>query len=60
MLDEVRKQGYKVNIAMRCESAEAMKAAVAQKLGIGFLYYDAVKAAVERGSFKIIQIRGLL
>src|SRR5215470_15965546 len=59
MMNEVRKQGYKVNIAMRCESPQAIMTAVSQRLGIGFLYYDAVKAAVERGSFKIIQIRGL-
>jgi hypothetical protein len=26
---------------------------------MGFLYYDAVKAAIERGSFRIILIRGL-
>ena len=59
MMNELRKQGYKLNIAMRCESPEAIMTAVSQRLGIGFLYYDAVKAAVERGSFKIIQIRGL-
>ena len=59
MLNALSKQGYKINIAMRCESPEAIKTAVKQKLAIGFLYYDAVKAAVERGSFKIIQIRGL-
>jgi LysR family transcriptional regulator, transcriptional activator of the cysJI operon len=58
-LNALRKQGYKVNIAMRCESPEAVQSAVEQKLGIGFLYYDAVKAAIERGSFKIIQISGL-
>jgi DNA-binding transcriptional LysR family regulator len=59
MLNELKKRGYKLSIAMRCESPEAVKAAVGQGLGIGFLYYDAVKAAVERGSFKIIQIQGL-
>jgi LysR family transcriptional regulator, transcriptional activator of the cysJI operon len=59
VLDGLRKQGYKLDIAMRCESPEAVQSAVAQKLGIGMLYHDAVKAAVERGSFKIISIRGL-
>ena len=44
---------------MRCESPEAVKVAVGQGLGIGLLYHDAVRAAVERGNFKIIQIRGL-
>lgn len=53
------KTGLQDNIAMRCESPEAVQSAVAQKLGIGFLYDDAVKAAIERGSFKLISIRGL-
>jgi DNA-binding transcriptional LysR family regulator len=59
VLKELRKQGYQLNIGMRCESPEAVQSAVAQKLGIGMLYYDAVKAAIERGSFKKIPIRGL-
>ena len=37
----------------------AIKRAVLQRLGLGFLYYDAVRDAVDRGSFKIINIRGL-
>ena len=59
VLNALRKQGYKLNIAMRCESPEAIQKAVTQNLGIGLLYYDALEAAIERGSFKIIQIRGL-
>jgi len=59
VLNALRKQGYQLNIAMRCESPEAVQSAVTQNLGIGLLYYDAVKAAIERGSFKIISIRGL-
>jgi DNA-binding transcriptional LysR family regulator len=58
-LTELKKQGYKLNIAMRCESPEAIKRAVSQRLGIGFLYHDAVRDSIEGGSFKIIQIRGL-
>src|SRR5262245_7980441 len=59
VLNTLRKQGYKLNIAMRCESPEAVQSAVTQNLGIGLLYHHAVKAAIERGSFKRIQIRGL-
>jgi DNA-binding transcriptional LysR family regulator len=59
VLNALRKQGYKLNIAMRCESPEAVQIAVTQNLGIGLLYEDAVRAAIERGSFKIVQIRGL-
>ena len=35
------------------------RALLRKNLGIGLLYYHAVKAAIERGSFKTIQIRGL-
>ena len=59
LLRTLKKPGQKLNIAMACESPEAIKLAVSQRLGIGFLYYDAVRDAVERGSFKIINIRGL-
>jgi DNA-binding transcriptional LysR family regulator len=59
LLATLRQQGYKLNIAMRCESPEAIKRAVSQNLGIGFLYYEAVKEAIDGGSFKLIQIRGL-
>jgi DNA-binding transcriptional LysR family regulator len=59
VLNTLRKQGYKLNIGMRCESPEAVQIAVTQNLGIGFLYHDAVKATIERGSFKTIEIRGL-
>jgi DNA-binding transcriptional LysR family regulator len=58
-LSALRSQGYELNIAMRCESPEAIQRAVSQRLGIGFLYYDAVRDSIERGSFKIINIRGL-
>jgi DNA-binding transcriptional LysR family regulator len=43
VLNTLRKQGYKLNIAMRCESPEAVQSAVTQNLGIGLLYYHAVK-----------------
>jgi DNA-binding transcriptional LysR family regulator len=59
MLNGLRKQGYKLNIGMRCESPAGVQIAVTQNLGIGLLYEDAVKPAIERGSFKILHIRGL-
>jgi DNA-binding transcriptional LysR family regulator len=59
LLMALKKPGHKINIAMACESPDAIKRAVSQRLGIGFLYYDAVRDDVERGSFKILNIRGL-
>ena len=51
LLRTLKQSVQKLTIAMCCESPEAIKKAVSQKLGIGFLYYDAVKAAVEERKF---------
>jgi DNA-binding transcriptional LysR family regulator len=59
LLVALKRPGHKINIAMACESPEAIKRAVSQRLGVGFLYYDAVRDDIERGSFKILNIRGL-
>ncbi len=59
LLTEMKKPGRKISIAMACESPEAIKRAVLQGLGIGFLYYDAVRDSIDRGSFKLVNIRGL-
>jgi LysR family transcriptional regulator, transcriptional activator of the cysJI operon len=59
LLMELKRPGHKTNIAMACESPEAIKQAVIHRLGIGFLYYDAVRDDIERSSFKLVTIRGL-
>ena len=59
MLTALRKQGYKLNIAMQCESPEAIKTAVTKKLGVGILYEDAVKDGLASGVFKKLRISGL-
>ena len=59
MLTALRKQGYKLNIAMQCESPEAIKTAVTKKLGVGILYEDAVKEGLASGVFKKLRISGL-
>ena len=59
MLTALRKQGYKLNIAMQCESPEAIKTAVSKKLGVGILYEDAVKEGLASGVFKKLRISGL-
>ena len=37
---------------MRCDSPEAIKSAVAKRLGVGFLYKDAVREGLASGLFK--------
>jgi len=59
MLSTLRKQGHRLNIAMRCNSPEAIKAAVSKRLGVGILYGDAVKEGLAGGVFKQVHISGL-
>jgi len=59
LLRTLKVAGHKANIAMSCESPEAIKQAVIQGLGIGFLYYDAVRDSIERGNFKLVNIHDL-
>ena len=44
---------------MRCDADAAIKAAVRQKIGVGFLLADSVKAEVEAGEFELVRVRGL-
>jgi len=59
LIRALKAAGQKPNIAMSCESPEAIKRAVIQGLGIGFLYYDAVRDSIDRGNFKLVNIRDL-
>jgi DNA-binding transcriptional LysR family regulator len=51
--------GVELNIALRCESPDAIKAAVRAGIGIGILYEDAVKAEINKGEFKIVKLSDL-
>jgi LysR family transcriptional regulator, transcriptional activator of the cysJI operon len=59
MLSALRKKGYKLNIAMLCDSPEAIKTAVSKKLGVGIMYEDALKDGLAAGVFKQVHISGL-
>ncbi len=59
VLDQLSDLGFKPNIAMRCDSSDALKMAVKKKLGVGILYEDVVRDGVRRGEFKIIKLPGL-
>ena len=59
MLTTLRKQKYKLNITMQCESPEAIKTAVTKKLEVGILYEDAVKEGLASGAFKKLRISDL-
>lgn len=55
-LQQARRKGLKLNIAMRCESPEAVKAFVRTKMGIGLLFQATVEPEVRSGEFKIIKL----
>ena len=59
LLKQMREQGAKPRILMRCDSPEAIKTAVSKKLGVGILYEHLVKDGLTRGVFKRFPIPGL-
>lgn len=54
----LRKRGWVPEIAMRCDSPEAIKAAVRRKMGVGIAFADAVRAEIDSGEFRILKVRG--
>jgi DNA-binding transcriptional LysR family regulator len=57
-LVNLRKHGHRPNIVMRCETPEAIKAAVSELLGVGIVYDGLVKDDLARGLFKALTIQG--
>ena len=58
-LKRLRNQGWTIKIGMRCDTPGAIKAAVRQKMGVGFAFEDSLKAEIDAGEFKILKVRGL-
>ncbi|MBI4525093.1 MAG: LysR family transcriptional regulator [Deltaproteobacteria bacterium] len=59
VLRQLRDHGLRLKIAMRCDSSEAVKAAVRERLGVGILYYDSVTVSLKRGEFKALRLPGV-
>jgi DNA-binding transcriptional LysR family regulator len=59
ILKKLEQRGLRLNIVMRCESAEAVKNAVKAGAGIGLLYRDAVRSEIDRGELKVIRFPGI-
>ncbi|MGH7810933.1 MAG: LysR family transcriptional regulator [Candidatus Binatia bacterium] len=53
-------QGVEPKIGMRCDGPTAIKAAVREKMGVGVLFADSIKAEVKRGEFKILEVSSLV
>jgi DNA-binding transcriptional LysR family regulator len=59
LLKQIEQQGFELNVFMECESAEAVKLAVMNCLGVGVLYRDHFKNEIRRGDLKILSITDL-
>jgi len=51
--------GLKLNVALRCASPHAVKAAVRREMGIGILFHDLIEDEIRRREFKILRIQAL-
>lgn len=59
LLKRLSDDGLDIRVGCRCDSSDAVKAAVRQRLGIGLAFEDVVKAEAHRGEFKILKGHGL-
>lgn len=57
-LKRLQQQGLSVKIGMRCDSPAAIKAAVRQKMGVGIVFEDSIRAEIHSGEFKILRVPG--
>ncbi|HXG51771.1 MAG TPA: LysR family transcriptional regulator [candidate division Zixibacteria bacterium] len=59
LLRDIEKRGIKVNIAMYCDTSEAVKGAVKNGAGLGIVHRDMVRPEIKRGELKVIKVREL-
>jgi DNA-binding transcriptional LysR family regulator len=58
-LQRLREQGLEIKVAMYCDGPMAIKAAVAQGMGVGMVFEESLKAEIAAGKFKILNVPGL-
>jgi len=59
MLQQLKCRGLTPNIALRCASPDAVKAAVRRKMGVGILFYNLVEEDIKRKDLKTLKFPGL-
>ena len=59
MLQQLKSCGVKVNVALRCVSPDAVKAAVRSKMGVGILFYSVIADDIKRKDLKTLKFSGL-
>jgi DNA-binding transcriptional LysR family regulator len=58
-LQRLREQGLEIKVTMYCDGPTAIKAAVAQGMGVGMVFEESLKAEIAAGKFKILNVPGL-
>jgi LysR family transcriptional regulator, transcriptional activator of the cysJI operon len=59
MLQQLKCRGIGVNVALRCVSPDAVKAAVRGKMGVGILFYNVIADDIKRKDLKSLKFSGL-
>jgi DNA-binding transcriptional LysR family regulator len=59
LLALLRSSGVKLNVALRCASPDAVKAAVRNRMGVGILFHDQIAEDVRRKELKVLNLAGL-
>jgi DNA-binding transcriptional LysR family regulator len=59
MLQQLKCRGLTPNIALRCASPDAVKAAVRRKMGVGILFYNLVEEDIKRKDLKTLKFPDL-
>jgi len=55
-VDELRRRGYKPDLAIQCDAPDAVKAAVQRGLGIGLLFRGRVEPEIEKGDLRVLDV----
>jgi DNA-binding transcriptional LysR family regulator len=58
-LNQIRDEGLEFKVAMYCDGPTEIKSAVRQRMGVGIVFEDALKAEIASGEFKILKVCGL-
>jgi DNA-binding transcriptional LysR family regulator len=58
-LSDFTKKGTKFKNVMCCQSAESVKAAVRDGVGVGILFQDTIKRELDKGEFVAVELAGL-
>ena len=59
VLQQLKHRGLTLNVALRCASPDAVKAAVRRKMGVGILFYNLVEEEIKRKDLKALKFPGL-